>query len=109
MLDGFKFETFVDVHSNIFNEYLSTVISTIPKNNEEYCEIQRKIDILYKQYPNVLGLFDQEQVSELTNEECRTVLEVLRLKNKLVCMEMQSIYLRGCYDGIGYLKKSGIL
>lgn len=109
MLDGFKFETFVDVHSNIFSEYLSSIISTIPKNNEDYCEIKRKIDILYKQYPNVLSLFDREQVSELTNEECKAALEVLRLKNKLIDMEMQSIYLRGCYDGIGYLKKSGIL
>lgn len=109
MLDGFKFETFVDVHSNIFSEYLSTIISTIPKNNEEYCEIQGKIDVLYKQYPKVLGLFDQEQISDLTNEECKAALEVLRLKNKLIDMEMQSIYFRGCYDGIGYLKKSGIL
>ena len=26
MLDNFKFETFVDAHSNIFEEYLSSVI-----------------------------------------------------------------------------------
>ncbi|WP_416387652.1 DUF6664 family protein [Eisenbergiella tayi] len=24
-------------------------------------------------------------------------------------MEMQSVYFRGCYDGVGYLKKAGIL
>lgn len=27
VLDNFRFETFVDVHSNIFAEYLSSVIS----------------------------------------------------------------------------------
>ena len=54
----FRFETFVDVHSNIFREYLS---------------------------------------------------EVLRLKNRLTDLEMQSVYYRGCYDSVGYLKKAGIL
>ena len=29
MLDDFKFETFVDAHSNIFEEYLSSVISKL--------------------------------------------------------------------------------
>ena len=24
-------------------------------------------------------------------------------------IEMQTVYFRGCYDGIGYLKKAGIL
>ena len=31
MLDNFRFETFVDVHSNIFAEYLSSVIAKLPK------------------------------------------------------------------------------
>lgn len=36
MLDNFRFETFVDVHSNIFAEYLSSVIAKLPKENPEY-------------------------------------------------------------------------
>ena len=35
MLDNFRFETFVDVHSNIFAEYLSSVIAKLPKENPE--------------------------------------------------------------------------
>ena len=38
MLDNFRFETFVDVHSNIFAEYLSSVIAKLPKyqiNNKQ--------------------------------------------------------------------------
>ena len=33
MLDNFRFETFVDVHSNIFAEYLSSVIAKLPKES----------------------------------------------------------------------------
>ena len=34
MLDNFKFETFVDAHSNIFEEYLSSVISIQAARNQ---------------------------------------------------------------------------
>jgi hypothetical protein len=33
---AFRFETFVDVHSNIFNEYLGSVIAEMSRENEEY-------------------------------------------------------------------------
>lgn len=39
MSDTFRFETFVDVHSNIFNEYLSAVIAKLSKENEEYRKV----------------------------------------------------------------------
>ena len=47
MSGAFRFETFVDVHSNIFNEYLSSVIAKLPKENEEYKAVQDEIESLY--------------------------------------------------------------
>ena len=56
MMSGeFRFETFVDTHSNIFNEYLSSVVANLSKENEEYKAIQDKIESLYQQDPKVLG------------------------------------------------------
>ena len=52
MSGEFRFETFVDVHSNIFNEYLSSVIAKLPKENEEYRAVQAEIEELYEKYPN---------------------------------------------------------
>ena len=109
MSDEFRFETFVDVHSNIFNEYLSSVIAKLPKENEEYRAVQDEIESLYEKYPKVLGVFDSEQAAELTEEECAALIEVLELRNQLMDTELQSIYFRGCYDSVGYLKKAGIL
>lgn len=54
-------------------------------------------------------MFDTEKSAELTEEECVALIEVLELKNKLTDFEMQSVYFRGCYDSVGYLKKAGIL
>ena len=101
MSGEFRFETFVDVHSNIFNEYLSSVMAKLPKENEEYRAVQVKIKKLYEKYPKVFGVFDMEKSAELTEEECAALIEVMELKNKLTDLEMQSVYFRGCYDSVG--------
>lgn len=109
MSDAFRFETFVDVHSNVFNEYLGSVIAKLSRENEEYRAVRAEIERLYEKYPKVLGVFDTETSAKLTEEECATLIKVIELRNKLTDMEMQSVYFRGCYDSVGYLKKAGIL
>ena len=99
MLDNFKFETFVDAHSNIFEEYLSSVISKLRETNSEYRSIEEKIESLYRQYPKVMAVFDTEKSSDLSEQECTALIEILE----------EAIYFRGCYDSVGYLKKAGIL
>ena len=37
------------------------------------------------------------------------LIEVLELRNRLSDMQQEAIYFRGCYDSVGYLKKSAIL
>lgn len=109
LLDGFRFETFVDAQSTAFQEYLSTVIAKLAKGNEEYCAIRDKIESIYEQYPRVMSIFDSEQAVVLTEQECAAVIEIVGLQNRLVELELQSAYFRGCYDNVGYLKKAGIL
>ena len=109
MSDAFRFETFVDVHSNIFNEYLGSVMAKLFRENEEYRAIRVEIESLYEKYPKVLGVFDTETSAKLSEEECAALIKVMELKNKLTDIEMQSVYFRGCYDSVGYLKKAGIL
>ena len=74
-----------------------------------YKALQDKIESLYQQYPKVLEVFDTEQAAELTKEECAALIKIMELTNQLTDMELQSIYFRGCYDSVGYLKKAGIL
>ena len=109
MSDAFRFETFVDAHDNVFNEYLGSVVAKLSRENEEYRAVRAEIEGLYEKYPKVLGVFDTETAEELTEEECAALIEVMELRNKLTDMEMQSVYFRGCYDSVGYLKKAGIL
>lgn len=46
-------ESVVDVHSNIFEEYLSSVTAKLPKENKDYKALQDQIESLCQQYPKV--------------------------------------------------------
>ena len=109
MSGEFRFETFVDVHSNIFNEYLSSVIAKLSQENSQYRAVLKRIDGIYLEYPRVMAVFDTETPSDLSEQECKALIEVLGLRNKLCDMQQEAIYFRGCYDSVGYLKKAGIL
>ena len=109
MSDDFKFETFVDAQSTAFQEYLSTVIAKLPTTDKDYRSIQDKIESIYEQYPKVMDVFDTEKAAALSEQECAALIQVVGLQNQLVEIEMQSVYFRGCYDSVGYLKKAGIL
>lgn len=107
MFENFRFETFVDVHSNIFEEYLSSVIAKLSKENPEYRAVSDKIESLYEQYPKVMAVLDTESASDLSEQECKALIEILELRNRLSDMQQEAIYFRGCYDSVGYLKKQG--
>lgn len=107
--DKIMFETFVDAQSTAFQEYVSSVIAKLPKTDKDYRSIQNKISGIYEQYPKVMDVFDTEQAAALTEQECAALITVVGLRNQRVEMETQAIYFRGCYDGVGYLKKAGIL
>ena len=105
----FQFETFVDVYHSIFSEYLSSVVAKLPKENEKYRAMKEELSSLYDKYPKILDIFDMDKAEGLSAEECAGLVKVLQLRNELTDMELQSVYFRGCYDGVVYLKKAGIL
>ena len=57
----------------------------------------------------VMAVLDREKPSNLTEQECKALIDIMEMKNKLHDMELDAIYFRGCYDSVGYLKKAGIL
>lgn len=109
MFEGCNFETFFDTHNSDFQEYVSSIITALSKKDQAYHTVNAEIDGIYGRYPKVFGVFDSEEPAALTDQECIALIKVLELRNQLLGIEMQAVYLRGCYDSIGYLKKAGIL
>ena len=102
-------ETFIDRYSISFEEYLSSVVNKLRDTDSEYKDIEERITKLYEDYPIVKAVFDLEQAAALSEPDCKALLEVLTLRNKLFDKQQEAIYLRGCYDSIGYLKKATIM
>lgn len=104
-----KMETFIDRYSNIFEEYISSVVNKLRDTDSEYKEIEERISNIYEEYPIVKAVFDLEQAAELSEQDCKAVIEIITLRNRLFDKQQEAIYLRGCYDSIGYLNKAGII
>ena len=71
--------------------------------------MKEQMEVIFQQYSKVLEAVDNEVVLELSQQECESLIKVMKLRNNLTDIEMQTVYFRGCYDGVGYLKKAGIL
>lgn len=52
-----------------------------------------------------MAVLDTEKSSDLSEQECKALIEVLELRNRLSDMQQEAIYFRGCYDSVGYLKR----
>ena len=76
-------ETFIDRYSSSFEEYLSSVVNKLRDTDSEYKDIEERIAKLYEDYPRVKAVFDLEQAAALSELDCKALLEVLTLRNKL--------------------------
>ena len=104
-----KAETFVDRYSSSFEEYLSSVVKKLRDTDSEYKDIEERIAKLYEDYPRVKAVFDLEQAAALSEPDCKALIDILSLRNRLFDKQQEAVYLRGCYDSIGYLKKATII
>ena len=104
-----KAETFIDRCSNSFEEYLSSVVNKLRDTDSEYKDIEERIAKLYEDYPRVKAVFDLEQAAALSELDCKALIDILSLRNRLFDKQQEAVYLRGCYDSIGYLKKATIM
>lgn len=55
------------------------------------------------------GNYRAASISDLSEQECTALIEILELRVRLCDIQQEAIYFLGCYDRVGYLKKAGIL
>ncbi len=90
-----SFETFVDAQDSAFAEYISSIVYNLSKSNPEYRAVKEKIDGICERYPAVMAVLDREKPSNLTEQECKALIDIMEMKNKLHDMELDAIYFRG--------------
>ena len=108
MAKELRFETFLDAYRGEFDEYLSSSIVDVYATGQHQ-EVMEELDKLYKKYPKVKDVVDMDKPQELSEEECVALIRVYSLQNKLISIEMQDVYFKGCRDCVGYLKRMNML
>ena len=83
--------------------------SGCPHDAQANSEIHKLQQEIKRKQGYALALYEDYKSGLLTKEECTVLIKVMELKNQLTDLELQSVYFRGCYDSVGYLKKAGIL
>ena len=71
-------------------------IEKLPKENPEYRFIEERTEELYKEYPKVMEVLDTEKPSGLSEQECKVLIEVLGLRNRISDMQQEAIYFSRC-------------
>ena len=78
----------MDAQGTAFQEYVSSITAKLPKTDKEYRAIRDKMEGIFQQYPHVMEVFDTEQASALTEQECAALIQVMGLQNQLVEIEI---------------------
>ncbi|MDL2249638.1 hypothetical protein LJC51_03160 [Lachnospiraceae bacterium OttesenSCG-928-J05] len=103
-----NFETFFEAYGAEFSEYLSRVSAETHSDNR-YKELSKQLHLLYEQHPRITEVVDGNTPHSLSEEECTALLDVLTIRNRVVALEMEQVYFKGCADCAGYLKRMKLL
>ena len=108
MTKELSFDTFLDIHSADFRDYLSRT-STATRSEKRYAELTEQLQELYGNHPKIKDIVDLEKSYELSEQECSALIKILLIKNELAGLELEQVYFKGCTDCVGYLKKMKLL
>ena len=108
MAKELNFETFFEAYGAEFAEYLSRV-STYAVSDAEHKKLTEENNELYRLYPKVRQVIDYDNPCGLSEQECAALIQVLSNRNRLIELEEKQVYIKGCIDCVGYLKKLNLL
>lgn len=108
-IDCEKESNIIDGCEDDVREYLETKKREILKDNEEYKELNRKIEQIKTDYPNVRSFIEDNEVIKLSDEELQAVLDIADIQVDLNMLEMRAIFKQGAKETVIFLKQMKLL
>lgn len=100
---------FLDDFTDDFMDYLEDNRTTRLRKREEYRKIEKKIDKIKDQNPNVRNLLENREKVKLSEKETTALLEVLELQGELDTIEYKETFKLGAREVIVFLKQMKLL
>ena len=98
-----------DIDSGELNELIDSKRIELRNKNEDYKKLRNQVCEIKEKYPNILSLFEDNEVENLNKEECKNLQKLLSLYSRMMDYEDREIFFLGARENYFYFKNLEIL
>ena len=98
-----------DVDSIEFNELLDTARIELKNDDLEYQDLENQVNEIIDKYPRIHSLFENDEVSNLNEEECKMLQNLISLYLKMSSFEERKIFFLGARENYFYFKNMNLI
>lgn len=98
-----------DVDSIEFNELLDTARIELKNDDLEYQDLENQVNEIIDKYPRIHSLFENDEVSNLNEEECKMLQNLISLYLQMSNFEEREIFFLGARENYFYFKNMNLI
>ena len=98
-----------DVDSIEFNELLDTARIELKNDDLEYQDLENQVNEIMDKYPRIHSLFENDEVSNLNEEECKMLQNLISLYLQMSNFEERKIFFLGARENYFYFKNMNLI
>ena len=98
-----------DVDSIEFNELLDTARIELKNDDLEYQDLENQVNEIIDKYPRIHSLFENDEVSNLNEEECKMLQNLISLYLQMSNFEEREIFFLGARENYFYIKNMNLI
>ena len=98
-----------DVDSIEFNELLDTARIELKNDDLEYQDLENQVNEIMDKYPRIHSLFENDEVVNLNEEECKMLQNLISLYLQMSNFEERKIFFLGARENYFYFKNMNLI
>jgi hypothetical protein len=87
--------SYFEICNEHFGYFISNMQLNLQKNNKNYLELEKEIQKLFSEYPNVNKMFESTNPCKLNNDECLALISVLTKLLSQKYIELEEMFFKG--------------
>ncbi len=98
-----------DIDSIEFNELLDTARVELKNDDLKYQNLENQVNKIMDKYPRIHSLFENDEVPNLNEEECKMLQKLISLYLQMSNFEERKIFFLGARENYFYFKNMNLI
>ncbi len=98
-----------DIDSNELNELIDSKRIELKHKNLEYKKLSDKVSEIMENYPNILALIEDNEITNINEEECQILQKLIKLNMKMTTYEDIEIFFLSARENYYYFKNLDLI